>query len=140
MGIGKKSKNNIAAIRETVYNRDGQECIVQNSTFAMLHNCAGIMTLQHAVKRGMGSSARWDGAPYLRVMCAFHNQLAESDAAFAQACIRNGWSIPRWVAETNPANRIPVLYPAGWFLLDGNSKFEIPEAVAIDLKLEIYGE
>ncbi len=140
MAIGKQSKANMAKVRQEVYARDFETCIVSSSTWAMLHPCFGGMTLQHSVKRGMGSSAKWDGADFLRVMCAGHNALAESDAAFAKACIRSGWAVPRWVAETTPINRVPVLYADGWHLLDGGKRFAISDNTAIDLQLEIYGD
>jgi hypothetical protein len=138
MSIGKKSRAAMEKSRANVYNRDDNFCVVAGSIWAVLHPCGGTMTLQHRVTRGMGSSARWDAEPYLLTMCAIHNALEPASAEFRQFCERNGYSMPRWVAEQNPISRIPVKYPDGWFLLDGVSKYEVPESVASELMSEIY--
>lgn len=139
MTIGRKSKRNVQNVRETVLERDGRVCVAAETHWAMSHPCGGIMTLQHRVTRGMGSSARYDAEPYLVAMCAIHNALEPADADFRTYSEQMGWSIPRWAAEQNPINRIPARFHDGWFLLDGQKKFEIPASVALDLMNEIYG-
>jgi hypothetical protein len=138
MSIGKKSRAGMERSRQNVYQRDGGVCVVNGSIWSTLHPCGGMMTLQHRVARGMGSSAKWDAEPYLLTMCAIHNSLEPASSEFRKFCERNGYSIPRWAAEQNPISRIPVKYPDGWFLLDGVAKYEVPESVASDLMSEIY--
>lgn len=140
MAIGKKSKAGMEKSRANVYERDDNRCVVNGSIWAQLHPCGGHMTLQHRVTRGMGSSAKWDAEPYLLTMCSIHNGLEPASSEFRKFCERNGYSIPRWVAEQVPINRIPVNYFDGWFLMDGAGKYAIPETVAFDLMSEIYGE
>lgn len=138
MSIGKKSRVGMERSRENVYARDDNICVVSGSIWSVLHPCGGHMTLQHRVTRGMGSSAKYDSEPYLLTMCSIHNGLEPASSEFRNFCERNGYSIPRWVAEQHPISRIPVKYADGWFLLDGVSKYEVPESVASDLMSEIY--
>lgn len=138
MAIGKQSRAAMERSRANVYSRDGGTCVVQGTIWATLTPCGGSMTLQHRVTRGMGGSAKWDSEPYLLAMCAIHNSLEPASAEFRNFCERNGYSVPRWVAEQFPISRIPVHYPDGWFLLDGVSKYEVPENVALTLIEEIY--
>lgn len=139
MSIGTKSKKSVKAVRTIVMERDGNECIVRGSGWDIRYPCQGILTIQHAVGRGMGGSNRYDKAPYLRAMCWLHNGLAESNADFAQACRDNGWAIPRWAVESTPIELLPVKYPDGWCLLQGENRVNIDEDTAKELQAEIYG-
>ena len=115
MSIGKKSKRAVDAIREKIYARDGFVCVAS----AWGSPCRGRLTIQHAVKRGMGGSNLWDTPKYLRTMCAKHNDEDASHADFRRRCLLNGWSISRNEAIANPEADVPVLYPDGrWYLLD----------------------
>jgi hypothetical protein len=138
MAIGKQSRAAMERSRANVYARDNETCVVTGTIWGTIHPCGGSMTLQHRVTRGMGGSAKWDSEPYLLAMCAIHNALEPASAEFRNFCERNGYSVPRWVAEQFPISRIPVRYPNGWFLLDGTSKYEVPENVALTLIEEIY--
>jgi hypothetical protein len=140
MAIGKKSRAGMEKSRANVYRRDNEQCVVRGSIWQQLKPCGGHITLQHRVTRGMGSSAKWDSEPYLLTMCAVHNALEPASAEFRKFCERRGYSIPRWVAEQTPINRIPVAYVNGWFLLDGTERFGISEPTALDLMAEIYGD
>jgi hypothetical protein len=140
MSIGKKSRKQVEAIRQTVYERDNHTCVVHGSLWSMLVPCGGSLTIQHRVTRGMGSSAKYDDAPFLLSMCSIHNGLEPASAEFRAFCERQGYSIPRWAVEQTPISRIPVKYEDGWYLLSATGKHGIPEPVAADLFIEIYGE
>lgn len=140
MAIGKKSRKQVEAIRQTVYARDNNECVVRGSLWAMLHPCGGSLTIQHRVTRGMGGSAQYDDAPFLLAMCSIHNGLEPASAEFRAFCERQGYSIPRWAAEQTPISRIPVKYEDSWYLLSTAGKHRIPEPVAVELMVDIYGD
>lgn len=140
MSVGRKSKKQVDKVRQQVYERDNFECVVRGSLWGMLKRCGGILTIQHRVTRGMGSSAKYDDPPYLVSMCAIHNDLEPASAEFREFCERQGYSIPRWAAETTPIGRIPIRYEDSWYLLSGLNKHPIPENLAMDLMTEIYGE
>lgn len=140
MAIGKKSRKQVEAIRQTVYERDNHECVVRGSLWAMLHPCGGSLTIQHRVTRGMGGSAQYDDAPFLLAMCSIHNGLEPASAEFRAFCERQGYSIPRWAAEQTPISRIPVKYEDSWYLLSTAGKHRIPEPVAVELMVDIYGD
>ena len=124
-------------VRNDVFKRDGFQCVATETTFGL--RCSTDLSVQHRVKRGMGSSSRYDAPNYLLAMCGLHNSMDASDAVFRTFSIRYGWSAPRWVAERELMSRVPVFYGYGWFLLDGLERFRIPERVALDLMGEIYG-
>lgn len=134
--IGRRSKNNISKVRQIVYDRDNNRCIA-SGFLAGAKGCHGTLTIQHSVTRGMGGSALWDGPEYLRAMCAFHNTLETSDADFHDLCVENGWSIPRWLAESMPTDLIPVRYIDGWYILVGESRHSLPDELVEKLKKDI---
>lgn len=140
MSIGKRSRAQIAKVRQDVFDRDGSCCVVQGSIWGTIQPCGGALTIQHRVGRGMGGSAMFDTPNSLLAMCAVHNALAEASSEFGKYCQRNGLSVPRWVAASSPVSRIPVRYSDGWYLLDGLKRYQIPDNVATDLMVEIYGE
>ena len=140
MSIGKKSRKQVEAIRQTVYERDEHICVVHNSLWSMLVPCGGSLTIQHRVTRGMGGSAKYDEAPYLVTMCAIHNALEPASSEFRAFCERQGYSIRRGFEGQNPISRFPIKYPEAWYLLSGTTRHRIPEPVAYDLLNEIYGE
>lgn len=114
MSIGKKSRANVARVRDKIFARDGFVCVAS----VWGSHCRGRLTIQHAVKRGMGGSQLFDTPKFLRTMCELHNGLDASDPTFRRMSIMNGWSMMRQEAlmlETP----VPVLYPnGGWFVLD----------------------
>lgn len=140
LSIGKRSRAQVAAVREQVFDRDDHICVVQGSIWGTVQPCGGGLTIQHRVGRGMGGSAQFDAPSSLLAMCAVHNGLAEASSEFAKYCQRNGLSIPRRVAAMFPISRIPARYSDGWYLLDGLNRHAIPDGVAVDLMAEIYGE
>jgi hypothetical protein len=70
----------------------------------------------------MGGSAQFDHAESLVTMCAIHNQLDASSMEFRAACIRQGWSIPRWVMKSYAPGSVPVWYVDGWHWLEGEQR------------------
>jgi hypothetical protein len=130
MGIGKTSRKQVDAVREQVFDRDGNRCVVDGSEWSIAYPCAGILTIQHAVTRGMGGSAKYDGIDFLRSMCVYHNTLETANADFKDACLANGWSVPRWLADTEGIHVIPVLYPDGWHLLQHGERLPIGDETA----------
>lgn len=123
-------------VRDLVYNRDDHVCVAQAHS-----PCAGILTLQHRIGRGMGGSRMpgINGAANLVAMCIHHNGLIESDNEFRTFAMRQGWSIPRnWTPSLDPA-AIPVRYADGPFLIDweGN-RTPVPEVIAAEL-WGVYG-
>lgn len=130
MRIGKQSRAQVNRVREQVFERDGYRCVVADSLTALEYPCAGELTIQHAVSRGMGGSALFDGIDYLRAMCSFHNGLDTSNALFRQTCLRNGWSIQRWMALSEGVKMIPVKYPDGWCLLQDGKRVPISDETA----------
>jgi hypothetical protein len=114
--------------RKIVFTRDHDECVVVGSIWQTLQPCGGPLTVQHRVGRGMGGSKKYDAPEYLVAMCLLHNGLAESSATFAAYCTRNGLS------------RIPVRYHDSWYLLSGDMRFRIPDATAVDMMVELYGD
>ena len=113
--IGKLSIAQVNRNRQGVYDRDSHSCIVAGSTWGRSHPCAGVLTIQHAAGRGMGGSAKFDGPEWLRAMCTTHNTLETSDARFAEACKRMGWSVSRGRVDagTLTCEMVPVRYPDG---------------------------
>jgi hypothetical protein len=140
MAIGKKSKNQVEKVRPVVYDRDLHRCVVEDSVMSWRFPCGGGLTIQHAFRRGLGSSAMFDDADCLRTMCAIHNQLAESSAPFASYCVKMGWSAPRWVHERGYTRILPVWYPDGWHLLQNSERIRISQKTADDCREEIYGK
>lgn len=138
MSLGRRSRFNVAKARGIVFGRDDHECVVGGLFEGIRWPCAGGLTVQHRVGRGMGGSAKYDALPYLITMCAFHNGLETSDAVFHAACLKAGWSIPRWVADLHDIGQIPVRYADGWFLLSGSDRVRIPDSVATTVIDEIY--
>ncbi len=116
MTIGKRSKANVDKVRRKVFDRDGG-CVVQGTAISLLFPCMGVWTIQHRVNRQMGGSAEVDGMAFLITMCARHNQLDASHAQFREMCMRNGWSVPRWVLNSKLINEVPVKYIDGWYTL-----------------------
>ena len=108
--------------------------------WAMIVPCGGSLTIQHAVARGMGSSAKYDEPKYLRAMCAVHNQAETANALFAQACLRMGWSARRWVADQSLMGDLPVWYQDGWFVLKDNERLPISQREAERKHEMIYGK
>lgn len=137
MRIGKQSRTQVAKIREQVFERDNHQCVVSGSMSSLEWPCAGGLTIQHAVGRGMGGSAAVDGIDYLRAMCAYHNQLDTSSADFHRACLRNGWSVTRWMAQRKGILVIPVKYPDGWHLLQHGERIRISEKTAETIQEEL---
>lgn len=140
MSIGKRSKKNVAAVREQIFERDHHQCALVGTIWHVLQPCSAGLTVQHRVGRGSGGSALFDAPNHLVAMCAVHNALAESSAEFAKYCQRNGLSVPRWAAAKQSLSPIPVKIQDSWFLLDGLSRFSIPERLADELMVELYGE
>jgi hypothetical protein len=139
MSLGKKSKRQVATIRDAVFERDGG-CVVHGSLWDMLKPCGGSLTIQHRVSRGMGGSAQYDSPEHLVTMCAIHNQLETSWPEFAKACIRCGWSIPRWLDDQGVRpSKVPVLHESGWYLLSGLARVHISAQVAEQTMTDFYG-
>lgn len=138
MKIGQRSKAQVNKVRKQVYDRDNGICVVTGSLWSRLEPCQGDITIQHAVTRGMGSSAKWDGADYLRTMCWYHNFLDTHSEEFRKACKRNGWSVPRWVGEQHEIKLVPVRYFDGWHLLQDGERIRISDRTAADLLAEMY--
>ena len=125
MSIGRRSRKQVDAVREAVFERDGQRCVAYG-----FGECAGVLTVQHSVARGMGGSAKYDGIDFLRAMCAHHNTLDTADAAFHERCVKRGWSVPRWLADSQGIQVIPVLYSDGWHLLQNGERIRISDDTA----------
>jgi hypothetical protein len=139
MSIGKRSRRQVDAHREIVFERDNHTCVVSNSLWSKLIPCGGALTIQHRVTRGMGGSAKYDDPPYLLAMCAIHNALEPASVSFRDFCERQGYSVPRWVMNRHAINRVPVKYDSDWYLLSGTDRFKIPERTAVEMLDEIYG-
>lgn len=137
--IGKQSKTAVNRVREAVFIRDKNRCVVEGTPVGVNIPCVGELTIQHSVKRGMGGSARFDKPVYLRAMCSHHNSLDASDARFNEMCKVNGWSVPRWVADRDMIACVPVRYADGWHLLNGMERIRIPDRVAFSLIDNLYG-
>lgn len=140
MSVGRKSKSQVNAIRRKVYDRDNERCVVIGSVWSMLIPCGGALTIQHRVSRGMGSSAKYDEAPYLLTMCAVHNQAQTSNALFAEACERQGWAVRRSTVSRARIENLPVWYQDGWHLLNGNERLAITPEQAVSYIQEVYGK
>lgn len=139
MSIGRRSRSNVSKSRPVVFRRDGRECVVAGLWESVKWPCAGGLTVQHRRGRGMGGSAVWDEPDCLVAMCAAHNVLETADADFKKACLKFGWSVPRWVADQYAMSRIPVRYADGWWLLSGDGRYSISDNTAQTLIEEIYG-
>jgi hypothetical protein len=133
--IGKKSKAQVAKVRQLVFARDNWVCVVAHTFYGS--RCSDELTIQHRITRGMGSSARFDEPKHLLSMCAYHNFLDTADSVFRDFCVARGYSVKRWAA--NEAGVIPVHYSDGWFLLQGNGRAEVSNVEASKLMLEVYG-
>lgn len=139
MSVGRRSRNDVNRVRRLIFTRDYHTCVVRDTEWGIISPCSDILTVQHRVTRGMGSSNLHDTPRDLVTFCALHNYLETSHADFHTYCVRSGWSVRRSVAALWPLNRIPVRYGRSWFLLDGDGRFEITEEVANDLMEEMYG-
>ena len=137
MKLGKRSRKQVNSVRGQVFARDGHQCVAAGTEWGVM--CGGELTVQHRVARGMGSSARFDAPNCLLTMCAIHNFMDAGDASFRQVCLRNGWSVPRWVGEQEMLSRVPVWYGDGWYLLDSFYRYAVPDSAAEDLMVNIYG-
>lgn len=135
-----RSKEAVDDNRPGVYNRDGRQCIVTGSEWAISDPCIGALTIQHATGKGMGGSALFDSPEMLRTMCTGHNVLQTSDAAFARHCLRMGWSLERNRVDVDPT-RVPVRYPDGldYFLDSAFQRHEISHRTAEEIRNELYG-
>jgi hypothetical protein len=125
-------------IRDEVFFRDRDECVVSRSPWAAVWPCAGALTLQHRRGRGMGGAKNAHDVWNLCVMCAVHNQLETSDAVFHQVCVDHGWSVPRWSGI--PSAKVVPLWAGGcwWFLTDtGRQEVSLVEVEA--RMRELYG-
>ena len=130
MSLGKQSRAQVNAVRQRVFSRDLNTCIVWGTEWFLAYPCAGALTIQHSVTRGMGGSAKYDGIDFLRTMCAHHNTLETANALFKDVCLENGWSVPRWLADTEGIRVIPVRYQDGWHLLQDGERVPISEDTA----------
>jgi len=139
VSVGKKSRASVARNRVKVFARDGFECVMAGSFWAVMQSCGGGATVQHRVGRGMGGSAKWDEPPYLVSMCYHHNALIESSAEFRNYCERNGISIRRAYMDRWRIEQIPIRYNDGWFLLSADRRVPITERLAIAVFEEMYG-
>jgi hypothetical protein len=139
MALGKQSKKNVAAVRDAVFSRDQETCVIAGSIWQSLTPCAGGLTIQHRVGRGSGGSALYDAPNHLLAMCAIHNSLQTASSEFDKYCKRNGISVRRSIAKQWSMSRIPVRYYDGWYLLDGLNRYPVPDRTAEDLMEEIYG-
>jgi len=129
--------------RKQVYDRDGHACIAAQHPLGddgwyadRYGTCAGIMTLQHRIGRGMGGSKLpgINGVTNLVAMCEHHNGLIERDAAFHRLATACGWSLPRNRRPALVTAEIPVRYIDGCFLLTPDAtRAPIPAALAIEL-------
>lgn len=137
MSVGKRSKAQVDKVRKRVYDRDGG-CVCAGSSWAILWPCGGAWTIQHRVTRGMGGSAEFDTSEHLLTMCAIHNQLDASSMEFRAACIRQGWSIPRWVMKSFRPQDVPVWYLDGWHWLYEGERVLCPVRDAERRMGEIY--
>ncbi len=137
MPVGKVSRKQVDAVRGQVFERDGHVCIVAGTVWERVYRCGGQLTVQHSVARGMGGSARYDGIDYLRTMCAVHNGLDTSDATFHSVCLGLGWTVPRWLADTEGIRTIPVSYVDGWHLLQNGERVWISETTATALQMDL---
>lgn len=140
MSIGKRSRKQVNAHRESVFERDNHTCVVAGSIWSRPIPCSGGLTIQHRVTRGMGGSAKYDDPPFLLAMCAIHNALEPASAEFREFCERQGYSVPRWVVNRYAITRVPVKYAYEWYLLGGTERFVIPEPTALEMFDEIYGD
>jgi hypothetical protein len=102
----------VERVRDAIYLRDDYRCLVAGSAWAAKFPCAGGLTIQHAIGKGMGGSAQFDRPELLRTFCWVHNTLAEADADFAMAARLFGWSLPRIRIDIDP-EYVPVRYPDG---------------------------
>jgi len=139
VSVGKKSKAAVAKNRSRAFIRDGFECVVTGSFWAVMQPCGGGAGVQHRVGRGMGGSAKWDELPYLVTMCNSHNRLIESSAEFKNYCERNGLSIRRSYMDRWRIEQIPIRYVDGWFLLSQDRRVPISERLANAVFEEMYG-
>ena len=138
--IGQTSKAQVEKNRPGVYQRDDFTCVVANSLWARLNPCNGTLTIQHAIGRGNGGSALYDGAECLRAMCSAHNDLQPANAYFGAECIWFGWSIERNRRNHDPT-QIPVRYPDGrdYLLTPDFQKALLSVDEAAELRALIHG-
>lgn len=139
--IGQLSRAQVEKIREDIYTRDDHQCICARSAWAIKWPCWGILTIQHAMGKGMGGSALFDGPELLRTMCLGHNNLLESNAPFARAGLLLGWSLKRNRKDITPSD-VPVRYPDGHdYRLFGNfGRALVIPADAAEWRFTFYGE
>lgn len=137
MSVGKKSKAQLEKARRIIFTRDGNACIA-SGTYGF---CGGDLTLQHRAPRGMGGSAKMDGAENLLTMCQIHNELERASADFHRFCVKLGWAMPRWAFDQGFADVIPVWYPGrGWFQLESDFRLAIcDDKTAKTIYAAIYG-
>lgn len=117
-----------ALVRAAVQRRDGGVCVVCHTTHEL--------TFQHRRAVGMGGSKFRPGAADGLTACLTHNQAFEADLqSLAKAY---GWKAERWTDPT----QIPVYYPHEfqWFRFEGEERFPIVSAVALDLMHAAYGD
>jgi hypothetical protein len=138
--------------RETVFERDGEKCVVAGSRWGWQQPCGGALTIQHRVSRGTGGSASNEFPENYLTMCAVHNALDTSSADFRDFCLRSGYSVARWyvspdigVQESDHDRQdlirsVPVRYSDGWHFLEGVNRVKVSDDDAVTIILAIYGE
>lgn len=136
--LGKRSRTQVERNRDGIFLRDDYRCVVANTSWTKLIPCAGGLTIQHRIGRGMGGSAKFDTPTHLLTMCAVHNALETANGKFHNTCVRNGWSVPR-NRELDPSE-IPVAYPDGnWYQLSniGFGRIYLTPEVALEMRAAI---
>jgi len=133
---GKRSKANVERVRQTVYDRDGGLCVARG----FMRPCAGDLTIQHRVGRGMGGSSQYDTSPvWLLSLCWGHNVLETENADAREAYTARGWAVPRWVVNSWDISDVPVCYVDGWHWLGDNERLSVTDQVALERIGAIYG-
>lgn len=137
---GQRSRGAVERVRAGVYERDGHTCVVQGSLPWRRWPCSGILTVQHAVGKGMGGSELFDSPEYLRTMCWHHNTFATMSAEFARACLIYGWTLERNRQDIDPSS-VPVRYPDGhdYLLHPDLTREPVSRSWAQDRRIELYG-
>lgn len=67
------------------------------------------------------------------------NGLLEADADWANHALAWGVKVPLWVQDVAT---VPVYFAPemAWFVLEGETRRQVPAIVALDMMLEVYGE
>jgi hypothetical protein len=123
-----------AKLKAIVFDRDGNRCVIAGP------NCTGVaVDPDHRANRGSGGSKVLDIPENIISACRLCNGMKEDvDRERRADLIARGLRVEKAATNAVTVERCrlrPVMYPDGWFFLEGNSRREVAGDVAVALMI-----